>query len=201
MTDAELLMETLYEWQSPEEMNAKVEQLAVLLGTDAMQRRGKAFREAYIAARFARTAKQGAVRLLVETNKKVTPDFAVREGQSIKQYETTEADVPNRRRQLEYRNPRPVGVEPMIFTSLSAMVPHMQKIAAKKAAKPYENCTGLIIHLNPPMFSFNPSFRTEQMREATEPAAHAFEEVWLLRDEGVLLWKDGHFIGEIHSNF
>lgn len=89
----------------------------------------------------------------------------------------------------------------MVFTSLDVMVPHMRSLAAKKAAKPYLGCTGLVIHLNPPMFSFNPSFRTEMMRDATEPAASAFEEVWLLRDEGVLLWKDGHFVGEIHDDF
>lgn len=199
--DADRIMDALYEWQSPDQMANRVEHLKDMLGDDAMQRRGKPFREAFIAARFARTSKQDAVRLLPETNSDATPDFEVRKDQQIKRYETTEADVPGRKRQLEYRNPRPTGVEPMIFTSLDEMVPHMQKLAAKKASKSYGDCTGLIIHLNPPMFSFNPTFRTEKMREATEPAAHAFEEVWLLRDEGVLLWKNGHFVGEIHDDF
>ena len=198
---AEDLMASLLDWQSPDEMFERVDELRGVLGNDAMQRRGKPFREAFIASRFARTCQQDAVRLLPETNIDVTPDFAVRKLGLVKRYETTEADIPERKRQLEYRQPRPSGVEPMIGTSLDRMVPHMRKLAAKKAAKPYENCTGLIIHLNPPMFSFNPTFRTEQMREATEPAANAFKEVWLLRDEGVLLWKDGNFIGQIHDDF
>ena len=201
VTAAEALISSLYEWQRPTEMSARVEELGMLLGNDKMQRRGRAFREAFIAARFALTTEQDAVRILRETNDGVTPDFEVRKEDRLSRYETTEADVPGRKRQLEYREPVPSGVEPMIFTSLDVMVPYMRCLAAKKAAKPYRDCTGLVIHLNPPMFSFNPSFRTEKMREATEPAASAFEEVWLLRDEGVLLWKDGHFVGEIHDDF
>lgn len=197
----EALIASLYEWQSPDEMSARVDTLNELLGKDIMQRRGKSFREAFIAVRFARTANQDAVRLLRETNDDVTPDFEVRKGELMKRYETTEADVPNRRRQAEYRDPMPEGVQPMIFTSLSVMVPHIQGLAAKKASKPYRDCTGLVIYLNPPMFSFEPQFRTAQMQEATEPAASAFEEVWLIRDQGVLLWQDGIFVGEIHDDF
>lgn len=198
---AEPLIASLYDWQTPEEMSERVDQLKIVLGNDAMQRRGRAFREAFIATRFARTAEQSAVRLLRETNEEVTPDFEVQKDGQVRRYETTEADIPGRRRQLEYRDPTPPGVEPMIFTSLDVMVPHMRSLAAKKATKPYRNCTGLVIHLNPPMFSFNPSFRTEKMREATEPASIAFKEVWLLRDQGVLLWKDGSFVGEVHDDF
>lgn len=197
----EALVESLYEWQSPDEMSARVDALSTLLGNDVMQRRGKSFREAFIAARFARTTEQDAVRLLRESNDDVTPDFEVCKGELTKRYETTEADVPNRKRQAEYRDPMPEGVQPMIFTSLTVMVPHMQKLAAKKASKPYRDCTGLVIYLNPPMFSFEPQFRTAQMKEATEPAASAFEEVWLIRDKGVLLWKNGTFVGEMHDDF
>lgn len=200
-SNAEELMLSLYDWQSPDEMSDCVEQLRGALGNDAMQRRGRPFREAFIAARFARTTQQDAVRLLSETNVRVTPDFEVRSKERLKRYETTEADVPNRKRQLEYREPRPAGVEPMIFTSLDRMVDHMRSLATKKSIKPYEDCTGLIIHLNPPMFSFDPMFRTEQLREATEPAAHAFEEVWLLRDKGVLLWNHGNFVGRVEDDF
>jgi len=197
----EALIASFYEWQSPGEMSARVDALGDLLGNDAMQRRGRAFREAFIAARFARTAEQDQVRLLHETNDGVTPDFEVRRGDYCNRYETTEADVPGRRRQLEYRDPAPPGIEPMIFTSLDVMVPYIQGLVAKKASKPYRDCTGLVLHLNPPMFSFQPSFRTTQMREATEPAAAAFREVWVLRDQGVLLWKDGSFVGQVHDDF
>ena len=194
-------MLSLYEWQSPDEMSARVDELGRLLGNDVMQRRGRDYREAYIAARFAKTSEQDSVRLLRERNDETTPDFEVRKAGQISRYETTEADVPGRKRQLEYRDPRPPGVEPMNFTSLNAMVTQMRKVAGKKAAKVYRDCTGLVIHLNPPMFSFDPAFRTDQMREATEPAAAAFEEVWLLRDRGVLLWKSGEFQGWVPDDF
>jgi hypothetical protein len=177
---AEALIASLYHWQSPDEMSARVDALGDLLGNDAMQHN---------------------VRLLQETNDGVTPDVEVRRGDHCNRYETTEADVPGRRRQLEYRDPTPPGVEPMIFTSLNVMVPHIQALVRKKASKPYRDCTGLVLHLNPPAFSFEPSFRATQMREATEPAAAAFNEVWVMRDQGVLLWKNGSFVGQLHDDF
>lgn len=189
--DATQLLNELYEWQTPVQMQARVDALFKLLGYDALQRRGKAYREAWVAARFAARTEREAVRLLRETGVRTTPDFAVRSSRGEQQFEITEADVPGRRRQAEYREPRPAGVEPMIFTSLTVMVAHIQMLATKKAAKVYENCAGLVIHMNPPMFSFNPLFRAQQLLEATQPAAAAFDEVWMIRDQGVLLWKGG----------
>lgn len=201
MSIEDQIIASLYEWQSPDEMGAAVDRLAGLLGDDVMQRRGRAFREGFLAARFARTAKQDAVRLLQEANDEVTPDFEVRTGDIAKKYETTEADVPGWKRQLEYRNPRPAGIEQMIFTPLDEMVGHMKLLTAKKAEKAYRDCTGLVVYLNPPAFSFDPMFRESQMKEATEPAARAFDEVWLLRDRGTLLWKHGEFIGNLDDDF
>jgi hypothetical protein len=197
----ESLIDALFEWQPPTLMQDRVEKLGQALGNDAMQRRGRAFREAFVAARFALRTEQEEVSLLREVNDETTPDFAVRSNGLIARYETTEADIPGRKRQLEYRDPRPPGVEPMVFTSLDVMVERMREITGKKAAKTYSDCRGLIVHLNPPMFSFNPMFRTENMRIATEPAAQAFEEVWLLRDKGVLLWRAGKFQGWVPDNF
>ncbi|WP_221792212.1 hypothetical protein [Aquisediminimonas sediminicola] len=187
-------MASFFEWQSPDEMCQRVERLKIMLGNDAFQRRGRAFREAFIAARIARANGQDAVRLLPETNDEVTPDFDVRKGDHLKRYETTEADIPGRRRQLEYRDPRSSEPDLMGLTALDVMVNHIQSLARKKAAKPYRDCTGLVIYLNPPMFSFNPTFSTAHMKDATEPAAKGFEEVWLLREQATLLWKDGHFL-------
>ena len=182
-------------------MQDRVNVLAEMLGNDAMQRRGKPFREAWVAARFALRTAQEEVRLLREEQNGTTPDFAVRTGNIVTRYETTEADVPGRKRQLEYRTSLPAGVEPMIFTSLDAMIEQMRMITSRKAAKTYTDCAGLVVHLNPPMFSFNPEFRTQSMRAATEPAAKSFREVWLLRDKGVLLWLDGEFQGWVPDDF
>ena len=199
MHSSEQLIEQLFEWQPPELMQERVDVLAELLGNDAMQRRGKAFREAWVAARFAYRADQEEVRLLREEQNGTTSDFAVRSGNVTRRYETTEADVPGRKRQLEYRSPVPAGVQPMIMTSLDAIVEQMRLITSRK--KRYMDCAGLVVHLNPPMFSFNPEFRTESMRLATEPASIAFREVWLLRDKGVLLWLEGKFLGWVPDDF
>ena len=95
------LIQSLYEWQTPDEMATRVEELGSILGNDAMQRRGRDYREGYIAARFAKTAEQDGVRLLRETSEGTTPDFEVRKANDVRRYETTEADVPGRRRQEE----------------------------------------------------------------------------------------------------
>ncbi|HEY5721606.1 MAG TPA: hypothetical protein VIT45_04720 [Allosphingosinicella sp.] len=195
------LIRELYEWQTPDEMRDRVDRLAHILGNDSMQRVGKPFREAWVANRFARRGGYDAVRLLHENDVGTTPDFAVRVGQEQRRFETTEADVPGRRRQAEFRDPSQGGVQPMVFTSLTVMVAHIQALVTKKAAKRYDDCAGLIIHMNPPMFSFEPRFRTEQFLEATAPAAASFREVWLLRDLGVLLWKDGKPADKVPDDF
>jgi hypothetical protein len=201
MESTDKLMQSLFDWQSPELLQARVDELGELLGNDTMQRRGRPFREGYVAARFASRSGHEAVRLLREEPTGTTPDFAVRTAALVSRYETTEADVPGRKRQLEYRTPIPAVVEPMVFTSLDAMIEQMRLVTSRKAAKTYKDCAGLVVHLNPPMFSFNPEFRTESMRTATEPAAKTFREVWLLRDKGVLLWLDGKFQGWIPDDF
>ena len=128
MNNPDELMELLFDWQSPALMQARVEELSRLLGNDAMQRKGRPFREAYVAARFAARTDQEKVRLLREEQNRTTPDFAVGSGNFVRRYETTEADVPGRKRQLEYRDPLPPGVEPMVFTSLDAMIQQMRMV-------------------------------------------------------------------------
>ncbi len=101
-----------------------------------------------------------------------------------------------------YKLHRDVEEEVILEDPISALTWRTRQMnPAIITREPYRDCTGLVIHLNPPMFSFQPAFRTAHMREATEPAATAFREVWLVRDQGVLLWKDGSFIDQIHDDF
>ena len=195
------LITALYAWQSIETMETLVTRLGRQLGTDVFQRRGRSYREAFIALRLAKALGECEVRLLMEANDTPTPDFEVRINGVIKKYETTEADIPGRRRQAEYRQPRPDGVEPVVFTSLEVMVEHMRDLAAKKSLKSYTECFGLVIYLNAPAFFFNPQMRMAQLKTATEPASSAFEEVWVVRDKGVMLWQSGRFLGHIPDDF
>lgn len=183
------LSERCFDWQSPDEMIALADQLGDALGDDAMFRRGRTFREAFIAGRFGRRRGARQVRLLKEDGQANTPDFELELDGRLLRFETTEADIPGRRRQDEYRRPR--EVEPMIFTDLDVMVEQMRKLAAAKAAKAYGECHGLVIWVNPPAFSFNPQMRWDSLVRGGEPAAQAFAEVWAMRGEGSLLYLNG----------
>lgn len=56
MHSSEQLIEQLFGWQPPELMQERVDVLAEMLGNDAMQRRGKAFREAWPRSNFSAVA-------------------------------------------------------------------------------------------------------------------------------------------------
>lgn len=183
------LSERCFDWQHPEEMIALADQLSDALGYDAMLRRGRTFREAFIAGRFGRRRGAQLVRLLKEDGRANTPDFELEVEGRLMRFETTEADIPGRRRQDEYR--QPPKVEPMVFTNLDVMVEQMRTLAAAKASKRYDDCHGLVIWVNPPAFSFEPKMRWVNLVRGGEPAAQAFSEVWAMRGTGSLLWRDG----------
>ena len=183
------LNEQCFEWCTPEEMIAHSDQLSILLDTSAMSRLGRTFREAHIAGRFAKRRGADAVRLLRESGKHATPDFEIFLNGRCLLYETTEADIPGRRRQDEYA--KPAKAEPMFITNLDVMVEHMRELSAAKAAKRYTDCHGLVIWVNPPAFVFNPKLRWDSLVRGGEPAAAGFPEVWAMRGEGVLLWLNG----------
>jgi hypothetical protein len=183
------ISERCFAWQIPEDMIALADQLSEALGYDAMMRIGRTFREAFIAGRFARRRGAEQVRLLKEDGRTNTPDFELQIGGRTLRFETTEADIPGRRRSDEFR--QPPRVEPIIFTNLDVMVERMRELASAKAAKQYDDCHGLVIWVNPPAFSFNPQMRWDSLVRGGEPAAAAFTEVWAMRGEGSLLWLNG----------
>lgn len=179
----------LLDWIAVENVGDVIGELGERLGDDAMLRIGRHYREGFVAWRFADRRGAKALRLLKEQPGGTTPDFEIHLGDEFLRYETTEADVPGRRRQDEYRLPR--KAERMIFTDLDAMIAHMRVLAARKAAKTYDNCRGLVIWVNPPAFAFIPELRWRGLVSGAEPAAGAFEEVWALRGTSSLLWRNG----------
>lgn len=191
------LSDRCFQWCTPDEMIGLADELNEALGNRAMFRLGRTFREAYIAGRFARRRGAARVRLLKEHGTKNTPDFELDVEGRLLRFETTEADIPGRRRGDEYR--QPPKVEPMIFTNLDVMVEQMRALSAAKAAKQYDNCHGLVIWVNPPAFSFNPDMRWDSLVRGGEPAASAFTEVWAMRGEGSLLWLNGVAQPEVHG--
>lgn len=184
-----------FEWGTPGELRARAESLSERLGDLAMLSPGKVFREAFVAARFAERRGASRVRLLREQPPLNMPDFELLVSGDVFRFETTEADIPGRKRQDEYRQPR--KAEPMLFTDLDVMVQQMRALAAKKASKAYEGCQGLVIYVNPPAFSFEPQMRWESLVRGGEPAAAAFPEVWAMRGTGSLLWLNGKAQAEV----
>lgn len=178
-----------FEWNLPERVLQIADELSDLLGDSAMLRPGRTFREAYIAGRFARRRGASSVRLLVEDGTKQTPDFELLIEGGCLRFETTEADIPGRKRGDEYK--KPAETKPMTFTSLDVMVEQMRRLSETKAAKRYDDCHGLIIWVNPPAFVFNPKMRWEALVRGGEPAAGSFKEVWVMRGEGSLIWQYG----------
>lgn len=183
------LNDRLLDWIAVEQFGDVIGELGERLGDGAMLRIGRHYREGFAAWRFAERRGADSLRLLKEQPSGTTPDFEIDLKGELLRYETTEADVPGRKRQAEYRVPR--TVERMLFTDLDTMVAHMRVLAAKKAAKTYDNCRGLVIWVNPPAFAFVPELRWQGLVNGAEPAAAAFEEVWALPGTGSLLWHNG----------
>lgn len=189
------LGDRLHDWISTAEAGDIIGKLGEVLGDEAMMRIGRHYREGFIAWRFADRREALSFRLLREQQGGTTPDFEIKRSGEILRYESTEIDVPGRRRQDEYRVPR--KVERMLFTDLDMMVVHMREVAARKAAKVYENCRGLVIWVNPPAFSFRPEMKWDGLLRGAEPAADAFAEVWAMRGKGSLLWLNGKAQSEV----
>lgn len=97
-------IESLYDWQTPATLVKKTDFLQKSLGRQALLRGGTAYREAYIAGKFANHVNSDLVKLLVPRTQP-TPDFALRIGADELWFESTEADRPSRKRNLEYTEP------------------------------------------------------------------------------------------------
>ena len=173
------LSDRLHDWIPTSEAGDIIGRLGEVLGNESMMRVGRHYREGFIAWRFADRRGAAAFRLLREQQGGTTPDFEIDRGGEVVRYEATEIDVPGRRRQDEYRVPR--KAEPMLFTNLDTIVEHMREVAARKAAKIYEDCRGLVMWVNPPAFVFEPAMRWEGLLRGGEPAANTWAPTSTLR--------------------
>lgn len=168
----------LFAWQTPAEMRAIAELLSQQLGWGALKRAGTAFREAFVACRFAEHRSADAVRLL-KAAQTPTPDFAIRLANEERWYETTEADRPGRTRGNEpplqsiQMIPDSDWVEPEDYLGV------IQARAKRKARRAYSRCNGLIIWSNAFPIAKEHQLDRRWWETAVEPAAEAFEEVWV----------------------
>ena len=89
-------MRRLSNWQMPDDMIGKAEELRTLLGSEALvQPRAGFFREAFTAGRFAGVRRADRVRLIYPDER---PDFELDFGNEVEAFELVEADTPGRKR-------------------------------------------------------------------------------------------------------
>lgn len=141
-------------------------------------------REAWIAAQFGSARDAAKVRLVSDN----WPDFELFVAGRREVFEAVEADDPERRRGLEYREGigkvKDDPVEDLI--ARVGQVPNWLEAACrKKAGKCYSGRVSLVIYLNLSEFDY---FRSEVeacFSSATESVKDAFDTVWILWKERV----------------
>ena len=150
-TDVTVGNEPLFGWQSPLELIARASDMREALGTRALLRDGTSFREAYIAGKFAAHLNFDTVKLL-RPRTQPTPDFAIRRGEREFWFESTEADRPSRKRNLEYQaidfsgSPRLLRDDEWI--SQADYADEIDRLCGQKSVKHYDKCDGLVINSN-----------------------------------------------------
>lgn len=173
----------LQRWMTPDEMGERFDALSAISGDYFFIQGGLQFiRDAHIAATFAKSRAAGRVRLCAGER----PDFEIEVFNATHLYEATEADLPGRRRGDEYRATlgKPdamVHVENnKINVNIAAVPGALNRRAADKADGGYDPAWGLVIFLNVATYGCDKEEIEDCMEAATQPAANAFSEVWVL---------------------
>ena len=173
----------LQQWMTADEMGERFDALSAISGDYFFIQGGLQFiRDAHIAATFAKARNASRVRLCAGER----PDFEIEVGNATHLYEATEADLPGRRRGDEYRATlgKPdamVHVEDdEIHANITAVPGALSLRAADKAGGGYDPAFGLVIFLNVATYGCDKEEIEDCMGAATQPAANAFSEVWVL---------------------
>ena len=173
----------LQQWMNPDDMAARFDALKATSCDYFFIQGGLQFiRDAHIAATFAKARGASRVRLCGGER----PDFEIEIGDGARLFEATEADLPDRKRGDEYRadlgKPKvPVGVDQEEIAANIAAVPGaLRARAVGKAAGGYDPAWGLVILQNCATYGCDRDEIEDCFEAATQPAANAFAEVWVL---------------------
>lgn len=176
----------LEQWMTPAEMEARFDALSAISDEYFFIQPGLQFiRDAYIAAVFGQSRNAQRVRLCNGER----PDFEVEVDGATRLYEATEVNMPGRRRGDEYKAAlgKPSTIEHVEQDEIEAgitAVPGALRAAAEakaaKAARLYEPSWGLVIFQNVPTYGCDRDEVEDCLEAATQPAAGAFAEVWVL---------------------
>ena len=176
-----MVSKSLFDWQTPSEFVTKADGLRASLGKQALFKKGIEYREAYIAGKFANHVSSDSVKLL-RTRPVPTPDFAVRHCGIEFWFESTEADRPSRKRNLEYSfasSPESIRfLKDDEWVSQSEYSAEIDRLCRQKSEKIYDKCDGLILNSN--AFGIIDEHLMDEAwwRLATQAALSRFDEVW-----------------------
>jgi hypothetical protein len=184
----------LSEWQCPDQMIEKVEQIRCQIGAETFFNQcGLSFlREAWCAGRFAKERTASHVRIVHSD----PPDFMIRIDGRDESFEMVEADIPGRKRGMEYRgliseNPesncdKDIELEDYAsedwIKDKSYVEFAVRAVVSKKCRKMYPPDTSLLILLNISSFGLATPSEIEEveatLRAGSVPARAKFQQVW-----------------------
>ncbi len=168
-----------YEWQHPERLAESAELMRTQLAGLSMRGPGKDFREAFVAAKFAKVREADAVKLLQTRHGTPTPDFAIRMGTNELWFETTEADRLGRKRGAEDQAP---GVREFLESEWVTASDYHSVVCQRvqtKTQKSYDKCDGLIVWSNAFPLADPDELTADWWCSAVTSAEGVFGEVWV----------------------
>jgi hypothetical protein len=160
-------------------MMLAADELRHALGSSAMRRVGRDFREAFIAARLAEHRGARSVRLLTARPDEPTPDFAIHSGENELWFESTEIDRPNRRRGTEEVVKGFTAFAEEEWTSPEALWTVTRERVLKKVGKQYAKCEGLVVWNNAFPIERASQLTNDWWESACAPARNRFSETWV----------------------
>jgi hypothetical protein len=179
------------QWQTPEALSNLVDEVMNQIGSrDFFNQGGLAIlRDAWTAAEFGQVRQATQVRLVTDT----WPDFEIKIGGQIEQFEAVEADDPQRRRGDEYRNDTEEiehdPVEDWIARAEQAPV-WLDAACRKKSNKKYSARANLVVYLNLSEYGIRQKQVEKSFAAATATAKDSFDSVWILwKKRAYLIWQ------------
>lgn len=177
------------DWRTPFEFGRIVAEMQAAHGDHAVDQPGSCFREAFLAHQLGRHLRADHIRLGADP-----PDFELRIGGRIRQYEAAEVMGPGRRRGDEFKADRLLSAEqqaePELWSeagiSSTDALKQLRSVAEQKALKGYPSDYGLILFVNMEPISKEGQFR-RGVTAALSLALERFSEVWTLRVDGTLV--------------
>lgn len=156
--------------------------------------------EAWAAAKFAALRRAAHVRLIPQRD--CWPDFELRAGNQVEQWEFTEADEPDRRRGDEYRTHsqrRAVGGPTVENDPVEDWIARAERVPTalcvavrRKLQRRYSDSASLLIYLNIDEYGIRQNEIEASFQNATAKGKDAFTEIWILwKDRAYQVWRHG----------